>query len=103
MELFIPPREKFLILQETEAPKKFLIFSQKKAFLIFLETENPKKFFIFQEKEHSHASENRNPKKFLTFQETEFSYISRKGTFLYFGKGIFRTLTYLELEAYSEP
>ena len=29
-------------------PKKFLIFSQKKAVLIFWQTEPPKKFFIFQ-------------------------------------------------------
>ena len=28
-----------LIFQETETPKKFLIFSQEKAFLIFQETE----------------------------------------------------------------
>ena len=41
----------------------------------------------------------------------EPSYISGKvyselwhnGTFLYFGKGLFRALAYLELEAYSEP
>ena len=33
----------------------------------------------------------------------EHSYTSGNGTFLYFGKGIFRTLAYLELEAYSEP
>ena len=44
-----PPREKFLILQETEAPEKLLIFSQKKSVLIFQEKEAPKKFFIFQE------------------------------------------------------
>ena len=30
-------------------------------------------------------------------------YISGNGTLLYFGKGIFRTLAHLELEAYSEP
>ena len=29
-------------------------------------------------------------------------YISGNGTFLYFKKGIFRSLAYLELEAYSE-
>ena len=44
-----------------------------------------------------------NPKKILILPETEFSYISGSGTFLYFGKGIFRTLTYLELVGYSEP
>ena len=41
--------QKFLMLQETRAPKKFLIFSEKKAFLIFQKTETPKKFFICQE------------------------------------------------------
>ena len=48
-----PPREKFLILHETEAPKKLLIFSQKKAFLTFRETETLKKLLIFQETETS--------------------------------------------------
>ena len=37
-------------------PKKFLIFSQKKAFLIFPETETSKNFFIFQETELSYIS-----------------------------------------------
>ena len=47
-------------------------------------------------------------KKFFVFQETKLSYISGNGTFLYFGKGtyrtriMFRTPTYLELQAYSE-
>ena len=30
-------------------------------------------------------------------------YVSGNGTFLCFRKGIFRSLAYLELEAYSEP
>ena len=50
-----------------------------------------------------------------TFSLKKFSYfflkrllwksilVFRKRTFLYFGKGIFRTLKYLELEVYSEP
>ena len=75
--------------------------TQRKLF-IFQETETPKIYFIL---------ENGNPKKLFTFQETELFYTSRKvysepwhkGTFLYFRKGIFRTLTYLEQEAYSEP
>ena len=44
-----------------------------------------------------------------TYSENVSSIFSKKPpefsgneTFLYFGKGIFRTLTYLELEAYSE-
>ena len=41
-----------------------------------------------------YTSENGNPEKIL--------YISENGIFLYFGKGIFRTLAYLELEKYSE-
>ena len=32
-----PPQEKFLTLQQTKSPKKFLMFSQKKAVLIFQE------------------------------------------------------------------
>ena len=75
--------------QETEAPEKILIFSQKKAFLIFQETESPKKNFTFQESELSYFS--------LIFQEATFgarkmkkthsekiSYISGNGTFAYF-------------------
>ena len=38
--------------------KKSLIFSQKNAFLIFQETETPKKFLIFQERELFYISEN---------------------------------------------
>ena len=77
--------------------------SNIKKFLIFRETETPKKLLIFQEAELSYTSGNRNFKKNLIFQETELSHISENGTFLYFGKSIFRNLTYLELEAYSEP
>ena len=55
--------KKFLILQETETPKKFLMFSKKKAFHIFWKTETKK---------------------------TPLH--SGNGTFLYFWKIIFRTL-----------
>ena len=51
-----PPREKLLILQETEGPKKFLIFSQGKLFLYFRKRKPQKMkkatlemFLIFQE------------------------------------------------------
>ena len=37
---------------------------------------------------------NGNPEKILILPETELSYISGNRTFLYFGKGIVRTLTY---------
>ena len=77
---------KLLILQEMEAPKKFLIFSSQNVFLIFPETETPRKKIIFQETE-----------SLKTF------YISGNGTFFYFWKRVFRTLAYLELEAYSKP
>ena len=36
-------KESCSYISGTEAPKKFLLFSQEKAFLIFQETENPKK------------------------------------------------------------
>ena len=58
-------------------PEKFILFFSKKPVL--------KKFLIFS-----------------NFQEMELSYIFFKKFFLYFGKGIFRTLACLELEAYSE-
>ena len=66
--------------------KKFLIFSQKKSFLIFQETKTPKKT--------SNTFSEENPVKIL--------YISGPGneTFLYFRKGILRTLAYLEQESY---
>ena len=67
---------KFLILQETDNPKKLLIFSEKKAVLTFWEKENPKKFFIFQETELFYISGNpknlsktKKFKKLLSFQE----------------------------------
>ena len=64
-------------------------------FLVFQETETPKKIpFI---------SGNGNSEKILILPKTELSYILGNGTIFHFGKGIFKTLTYLELEAYSEP
>ena len=53
---FRPSSKKFLILQGMEAPKKFLIFSRKKAVLIFREKETLKKLFIFQETDFSYIS-----------------------------------------------
>ena len=41
---FISSQKKAVfIFQETETPKKWLLFSQEKAFIIFQETENTKK------------------------------------------------------------
>ena len=59
------------MLQETEKPRKFLIFSQKKDFLIFQETKTPKRFFIFQEMKLSYISRNGNPKKPFIFRRME--------------------------------
>ena len=42
-------------------------------------------------------------KKFLITSQKKLFLFSGNGTFLYFRKGIFRTLAYLQLEAYSEP
>ena len=71
--------------------KKFLIFSQKKAFL------------ILREMELSYFSENGNPEKILYISGNRTFLYFRKRNFLIFRIGIFRTLAYLELEAYSEP
>ena len=108
----IHPEKKFLIVQEMELSssntKKIVIFPEMKPctfqpkikklkkstprkFLILQETGNPKKFIIFSQK-----------KLFLFFGKQKAFHISRNGTFLCFRKGIFRTLAYLELEAYSE-
>ena len=72
--------------------KKFLIFSQEKL------SQFSGTFLIFQERYFQNPG------------ITELSYISGKlysehqhdETFLYFRKGIFRTLAYLDLETYSE-
>ena len=82
-----PSRENFLYFKQRKPRKNFLYSLTRKLFwyLIFPETETSKKFFIFQE--------NRKAKK---------TYVSANRTFLYFRKDIFRTLTHLELEAYSE-
>ena len=65
-----------------ETRKNFLHFFLREAFLLFRETKTLKKIVIFQ--------------------ETKRPYVSGNGTFLYFKKGLLRTLRYLELEAYSE-
>ena len=68
----------FLILQETVTPKKFLIFSQKKAVLIFWDTfyfsgkAGPKKTSYISGSNFQ-SSKNKKPtlKKLLIFQEME--------------------------------
>ena len=83
-----------------------------KRFAIFREMKLSKSN-IFSKESFSYISENGKPgKNYLYFKKTELSYISGNGTFLYFLKKmfflnfrrrIFKTLAYLELEAYSEP
>ena len=53
-----------------------------------------KSSYTFLKESFSYISGNENPEK--------VPYISGNGTFLYFRKGIFRTLAYLEPETYSE-
>ena len=77
------PRKKCLIFEETETLKKILIFREMELF------SPPRENFLYFRK--------RNPGKKIQEQ------ISRYRTSLYFEKGIFRTLAYLEPEAYSEP
>ena len=100
------PRKKFLIFWEMELSnskiKKFLIFCQKNTFHLFsqrkprapsgLGLQKPalKIFFLFSQKSPNFLG------KILTFQEMEFSYTLGNGTFLYFRKGIYRTMAYLE-------
>ena len=61
---------------------------------MFQETKSLKKLFI---------SGNGNPEKIIIFQERGLCNTSGNRNFLYFGKSIFRTIAYLELEVYSEP
>ena len=72
MELSNSNIKEFLILKETETPKKFHVFSQKKAVLIFRETETLKKLLIFQKV----TLPARKMKKLLYFREWKFFYIS---------------------------
>ena len=101
-----PPRKKFLIFQEMELSdskiKKILIFSQKKAFHIFPEMELPyisgngglkNISYIFSKESFSYISGNGNPEEILQISGNRtFLYFLKKLFFLYFGKGIFRTL-----------
>ena len=74
MELFSPPQEKIFYTSRNGSPDKISYISSKESFSYISEKENPERIF----------------------------YISGNGTFLYCRKGIFRTLVYSELTAYSE-
>ena len=80
MELSSPNTKKILIFLEMKPcifqPKiKKLKTSTPRKFLILQETKNPKKCLIFSQKE-----------LFLFFGKRKAFHISRKGTFLCFGK-----------------
>ena len=74
-------------LQETETLKELLIFREMEPF-----SPSPENLSFF--------------KKFLYFLKGKlflyFTFIFQETTFLCFRKGIFRSLAYLELEAYLE-
>ena len=67
----------------------------EKKSLLFQETETLKKLLIFPEKEPFSPTEG-NFLHFRTRKSRKNLYISGNRTFSYFGKGIFRTLAYLE-------
>ena len=71
MDLSNSNNKKFLLFQETEIPKKFLIFSQKKIVLIFSEMETRKKSLHFRRE----LSESQKQKAFYTlpYNEVKFS------------------------------
>ena len=69
------PRKNYVIFQETKTLKSFSYFGKRNLSVY------PRKI--------SYISGNGNPEK--------NPYTSGNGTLLYFGKGIFRTLIYLEL------
>ena len=79
--------------------KAFLIFPEMEPSLFNLSSKNKEnapreKFLHFFKRKLFLYFRKRNPEK--------VPYISGNGTFLYFRKGIFRTLAYLEPETYSE-
>ena len=79
------------------------IYSEKN-FLYFrkLLGASEKNSYVFLQRKLFLYFRKRKPRR-KSFKYKKTFYISGKETFLYFEKGIFRTLAYLELEAYSEP
>ena len=81
------PRKNYVIFQETKTPKKLLIFRETEPFSL-----PPENFLYFRK---------RKPRKIIYISGNgnleKNPYTSGNGTLLYFGKGIFRTLIYLEL------
>ena len=93
--------KKFLIFQEIELSCSNIFFSK----FIFQQMEILKKLLTLHPKlrKKIYKSGNGNSKRITyIFSKGNCSYISGNGTFLYLWKGIFRTLAYLELEAYPE-
>ena len=60
-------------------------------------------YFFFKKNRSGKVSYIFSKKTFPIYRKRNFLIISSKKFFLYFRKGIFRTLVYLQLEAYLEP
>ena len=81
-----PQRENFLYFKNRKPRKNFLYILKRKLFLYLRKWKLRKNFLYFRK---------RKPRKNALY--------FRKMNLLYRGIGIFRTLVYLELEAYSKP
>ena len=81
---------------------KFLYFLKRRLFLYIQNGASEKNSYVFLKRNLFLYFRKRKPRR-RSFKYKKTFYISGNGTFLYFEKGIFRTLAYLELEAYSEP
>ena len=84
-------KQNFFMLQETETPNKFLIFSPKKALLIFRKRKPRKKFLVFQETKLSYNSQKvyskpcyiENPDIFRTLPNIYDEMFPKMATVLY--------------------
>ena len=96
MELSGSNIKKFLIFQEvTFQARKIKKNPQRENFLYFKNRKPRKNFLYFHKRKLFLYFRKRKPRKNVVY--------FRKMNFLYRGIGIFRTLAYLELEAYSKP
>ena len=87
------PRKKIIVFQETETLKGLLIFQgiellspSSKKFPILLETEAPKKSLIFSQKKTVLIFQEKNPPPPPIPKKKKILYISGNGTFLDFRK-----------------
>lgn len=93
--------------QRTLISKKFSYSQESNPALSDLSPQTffPKIIFIYFNKKDcfENISYIFSKRAFLISRKQNFLIFSIKNFFVYFGKGIFRILVYLELEAYSEP